>query len=136
MRPNSFAFPNAHYNDQVDSTAQPLACDHSSYDFNVLADGMEKFTSALLFHGISEGASCERSQNRDCLEQLLLLILADCTAIDAVSKGSGEHQIFRWPLRAFSMVPCKAISILSANPNTRFALGRGAARRDRLHTTG
>jgi phage terminase large subunit-like protein len=44
-----FAFPNAHYNDQVDSTAQALACDHSSYDLNVLADGMEKFTSALLF---------------------------------------------------------------------------------------
>ena len=44
---------------------------------------------------------------------------------EAVSKGSGEHQFFRRPLRAFSMVPCKAISILSANPITRFALGRG-----------
>ena len=44
-----FAFPNARYNDQVDSTAQALACDHSGYDFKVIADGMERFVSLLAF---------------------------------------------------------------------------------------
>jgi predicted phage terminase large subunit-like protein len=50
-----FAFPNARYNGQVDSTAQALACDHSGYDFKVIADGMEKFVSGLVFQQYFRG---------------------------------------------------------------------------------
>src|SRR4030095_9724680 len=42
-----FAFPNAPFDDQVDSTSQALAVDHSSYDLKVLADGMARLTSGL-----------------------------------------------------------------------------------------
>jgi predicted phage terminase large subunit-like protein len=48
-----FAFPNVQYDDQVDSTAQALASDHSTYDLN--ADGMENLISALVFRKMFGG---------------------------------------------------------------------------------
>ena len=44
-----FAFPNARFDDQVDSTSQALAADHSDYNFKVLADGMARLTAGLAF---------------------------------------------------------------------------------------
>jgi predicted phage terminase large subunit-like protein len=44
-----FAFPNTRFDDQVDSTAQALACDHSSYNPKAIADGMDKFLASYVF---------------------------------------------------------------------------------------
>ena len=44
-----FAFPNARFDDQVDSTSQALAADHSDYNFEVLTDGMARFSAGLAF---------------------------------------------------------------------------------------
>jgi len=50
-----FAFPNVRYDDQVDSTAQALASDHSTYDLGVIADGMGRLSSALAFQQLFSG---------------------------------------------------------------------------------
>jgi hypothetical protein len=42
-----FAFPNTRFDDQVDSTAQALACGHSTFDIKALADGMGRLVSGL-----------------------------------------------------------------------------------------
>ena len=44
-----FAFPNARFDDQVDSTSQALAADHSNYNLEVLADGMARLSAGLAF---------------------------------------------------------------------------------------
>jgi predicted phage terminase large subunit-like protein len=44
-----FAFPNVRFDDQVDSTAQALASDHSAFDVNAYADGMSRLSSGLVF---------------------------------------------------------------------------------------
>ena len=44
-----FAFPHAHFDDQVDSTSQALAADHSTYDLEALAEGMARLSSGLAF---------------------------------------------------------------------------------------
>ena len=46
-----FAFPNARYDDQVDSTSQALDSDHSAFDVNAFADGMGRFAFGSLFRG-------------------------------------------------------------------------------------
>jgi hypothetical protein len=50
-----FAFPNARFDDQVDSTAQALASDQSTFDLKALADGMEKLCSGLVFQQLFRG---------------------------------------------------------------------------------
>ena len=42
-----FAFPHVRHDDQVDSIAQALAHEHSTYDLNVIADGMAKVATEL-----------------------------------------------------------------------------------------
>jgi predicted phage terminase large subunit-like protein len=42
-----FAFPHAPFDDQVDSTSQLLAVEHSTYDPQVLAEGMARFCSGV-----------------------------------------------------------------------------------------
>jgi predicted phage terminase large subunit-like protein len=44
-----FAFPNVRFDDQVDSTSQALAADHSGYNLDVLADGMARLSAGLVF---------------------------------------------------------------------------------------
>jgi predicted phage terminase large subunit-like protein len=44
-----FAFPNVRFDDQVDSTSQALAADHSGYNLEVLADGMARLSAGLAF---------------------------------------------------------------------------------------
>jgi predicted phage terminase large subunit-like protein len=44
-----FAFPNVHFDDQVDSTSQALACDHTAYDLDAVNRGWGEFTAALAF---------------------------------------------------------------------------------------
>jgi predicted phage terminase large subunit-like protein len=44
-----FAFPNVRFDDQVDSTSQALAADHSDYDPKVIADGMARLSAGLAF---------------------------------------------------------------------------------------
>jgi predicted phage terminase large subunit-like protein len=44
-----FAFPNVRFDDQVDSTSQALAVDHSDYNLEVLADGMARLSAGLAF---------------------------------------------------------------------------------------
>jgi predicted phage terminase large subunit-like protein len=44
-----FAFPNTRFDDQVDSTSQALACDHSAFDANAFAEGMGRLCSGLEF---------------------------------------------------------------------------------------
>ena len=52
-----FAFPNVHFDDQVDSTAQALASsDHSRYDPKAISDGMERLCSALAFDSFMRNA--------------------------------------------------------------------------------
>ena len=46
-----FAFPNVRFDDQVDSTAQALASGHSTYDPQIIADGMAELYSAFAFNG-------------------------------------------------------------------------------------
>jgi predicted phage terminase large subunit-like protein len=46
-----FAFPNVRFDDQVDSTSQALALDHSAFDVNAFADGMGRFAFGSLFRG-------------------------------------------------------------------------------------
>jgi predicted phage terminase large subunit-like protein len=46
------AFPNVRFDDQVDSTSQALAADHSDYNFEVLADGMARLSASLAFEPI------------------------------------------------------------------------------------
>jgi predicted phage terminase large subunit-like protein len=58
-----FAFPNARYDDQVDSTSQALASDHSTFDLNAFFEGMERLYSGLAF-GQFLGASCECETKR------------------------------------------------------------------------
>lgn len=43
------AFPNVRFDDQVDSTAQALACESSTYNFDALNRGMGELISALAF---------------------------------------------------------------------------------------
>jgi predicted phage terminase large subunit-like protein len=50
-----FAFPNARFDDQVDSTSQALAADHSDYNLEVLADGMERLSAGLTFEPLIRG---------------------------------------------------------------------------------
>jgi predicted phage terminase large subunit-like protein len=50
-----FAFPNARYDDQVDSTSQALASDHSAFDVNAFADGMSRLSSGLAFGQLFRG---------------------------------------------------------------------------------
>jgi predicted phage terminase large subunit-like protein len=45
-----FAFPNVHFDDQVDSTTQALAVDPSGYDISVLAKGMARLVAGLVFN--------------------------------------------------------------------------------------
>jgi predicted phage terminase large subunit-like protein len=52
-----FAFPNVHFDDQVDSTAQALASsDHSRYDLKAISDGLEKLCSARAFESFMRHA--------------------------------------------------------------------------------
>jgi predicted phage terminase large subunit-like protein len=44
-----FAFPHARFDDQVDSTSQALAADHSTFNLEALAKGMERLCSGLAF---------------------------------------------------------------------------------------
>ena len=44
-----FAFPNVRFDDQVDSTSQALACDHTAYDLEAINRGWSEFTAALAF---------------------------------------------------------------------------------------
>jgi predicted phage terminase large subunit-like protein len=44
-----FAFPSVRFDDQVDSTSQALAADHSAFDAAALAEGMARFYDALTF---------------------------------------------------------------------------------------
>jgi predicted phage terminase large subunit-like protein len=44
-----FAFPNVRFDDQVDSTSQALAADHSGCNLEVLADGMARLSAGLAF---------------------------------------------------------------------------------------
>lgn len=44
------AFPNARFDDQVDSTSQALASNHSAFDLGALADGMARLNSGLAFN--------------------------------------------------------------------------------------
>ena len=44
-----FAFPNVRFDDQVDSTSQALACDHTAYDLEAINRGWNEFTAALAF---------------------------------------------------------------------------------------
>jgi predicted phage terminase large subunit-like protein len=46
-----FAFPNVRFDEQVDSTSQALALDHSAFDVNAFADGMGRFAFGSLFRG-------------------------------------------------------------------------------------
>lgn len=50
-----FAFPNVRFDDQVDSTAQALASDHPTYNLDAIADGYERFYSALAFQQLFSG---------------------------------------------------------------------------------
>jgi predicted phage terminase large subunit-like protein len=50
-----FAFPNVRFDDQVDSTSQALASDHSTYDLEAMADGWENFVSGLAFQQLFSG---------------------------------------------------------------------------------
>jgi phage terminase large subunit-like protein len=50
-----FASPNARFDDQVDSTSQALASDHSTFDLKALADGMERLSSGLAFQQCFRG---------------------------------------------------------------------------------
>jgi predicted phage terminase large subunit-like protein len=43
------SFPQVRFDDQVDSTSQALAADHSTYDPAALAEGMARFSEALTF---------------------------------------------------------------------------------------
>jgi hypothetical protein len=43
------AFPSVRFDDQVDSTSQALAADHSTYNAAALAEGMARFSAALTF---------------------------------------------------------------------------------------
>ena len=47
-----FAFPSVRFDDQVDSTSQALAADHSGYNLEVLADGMARLSAGLAFEPI------------------------------------------------------------------------------------
>jgi predicted phage terminase large subunit-like protein len=44
-----FAFPNARFDDQVDSTSQALAAEHSGYNHKIIADGMARLSAGLTF---------------------------------------------------------------------------------------
>ena len=44
-----FVFPNVHFDDQVDSTSQALACDHTAYGLDAVNRGWGEFTAALAF---------------------------------------------------------------------------------------
>jgi predicted phage terminase large subunit-like protein len=46
-----FAFPNVRFDDQVDSTSQALASDHSAFDANKFADVMARLAYGQLFIG-------------------------------------------------------------------------------------
>ena len=50
-----FNFPNVHFDDQVDSTSQALACPHSTFSMSALADGMEGLVSGLAFQKLFGG---------------------------------------------------------------------------------
>jgi predicted phage terminase large subunit-like protein len=50
-----FAFPNVRFDDQVDSTSQALASDHSAFDFNAFADGMGRLYSGLVLGQLFRG---------------------------------------------------------------------------------
>jgi len=50
-----FAFPNVRFDDQVDSTSQALASDHSSFDIYALADGMGRLYPELAFQQLFRG---------------------------------------------------------------------------------
>jgi predicted phage terminase large subunit-like protein len=50
-----FAFPNVRFDDQVDSTSQALALDHSAFDVNAFADGMGRLYSGLVFGQLFRG---------------------------------------------------------------------------------
>jgi predicted phage terminase large subunit-like protein len=50
-----FAFPNVRFDDQVDSTSQALAADHSAFDVNAFADGMSRLCSRLEFAQLFRG---------------------------------------------------------------------------------
>jgi predicted phage terminase large subunit-like protein len=43
------SFPQVRFDDQVDSTSQALAADHSTYDLGALAEGMNRLSDALTF---------------------------------------------------------------------------------------
>jgi predicted phage terminase large subunit-like protein len=50
-----FAFPHVRFDDQVDSTSQALALDHSAFDVNAFADGMARLSSGLAFGQLFRG---------------------------------------------------------------------------------
>jgi hypothetical protein len=43
------SFPQVRFDDQVDSTSQALAADHSTFNLAPLAEGMARFSNALTF---------------------------------------------------------------------------------------